>query len=161
MKRRRVLAESSTPLPTEADINVFDSLDERSAVRNFLGKTIDEAEAMFRENAFYPCEDLMWMGPKAFCFYVTSAIRYLESDASAGDSDAVNCFVGTVEHRLSFSDAIEPSFPALREAMRFLLDHWDRYFHPDTIAIYGDLPERAEAVLSALSPGGSRERPVG
>lgn len=36
--------------PTEQEINVFDSLDERCAVRSFLGKDADQAQALFREN---------------------------------------------------------------------------------------------------------------
>ena len=37
-------------LPTEADINIHDSLDERSAVEHFLGKDLNQAEALFHEN---------------------------------------------------------------------------------------------------------------
>ena len=55
-----------TRLPTAEEINVFDSLDERCAVKNFLGKDLDQAQALFREISLYYQEDLMWMGPKAF-----------------------------------------------------------------------------------------------
>ena len=39
-----------TQLPTAEEINVFDSLDERHAVEVFLGKDLEQAEALFREN---------------------------------------------------------------------------------------------------------------
>jgi hypothetical protein len=44
---------TSAHLPTREEINVFDSLDERAACDHFLNKTLDEAEALFRENAIY------------------------------------------------------------------------------------------------------------
>ena len=49
-------------LPTAADINVHDSLDEQHACQVFLGKSIDQAEALFRENGLFYQEDLMGMG---------------------------------------------------------------------------------------------------
>ncbi|GMU81056.1 MAG: hypothetical protein AMXMBFR47_09270 [Planctomycetota bacterium] len=64
-------------LPTREEINVYDSLDERVAVEHFLGRTLDEAEYLFCENPLRYFEDLMWMGPIAFRFYVIAAIRYL------------------------------------------------------------------------------------
>lgn len=42
---------NSATLPTCREINVYDSLDERSACEHFLGKTLEEAEALFRENS--------------------------------------------------------------------------------------------------------------
>ena len=56
------------PIPTANDINVHGSLDEEVACDHFLGKTLDEAEALFRANSLYYQEDLMWMGPRAFVF---------------------------------------------------------------------------------------------
>ena len=52
-------------LPTAEEINVFDSLDERCAVKNFLGKNQEQAHSLFRENFLRYQEDLMWMGPIA------------------------------------------------------------------------------------------------
>ncbi|MFM7315484.1 MAG: hypothetical protein ACKO5E_00925, partial [bacterium] len=78
--------------PTEQEINVYDSLDERCAVKNFVGKSQQEAELMFRENFLTYQEDLMWMGPVAFAYYLVPAMNYLKSIHSNGDSDAVSCF---------------------------------------------------------------------
>jgi hypothetical protein len=64
------------PSPSREEINVYDSLDERSACRNFLGKTLDQAEALFRESSLYYQEGLMWMGPVAFRYYIQAAINY-------------------------------------------------------------------------------------
>src|SRR5215216_5731472 len=87
-------------LPTASDINVHDSLDERHACEVFLGKSVEDAEKLFRENALFYQEDLMWMGPVAFRFYVESVIRYIQSNASSSDADAVSCFAMVLEFRL-------------------------------------------------------------
>ena len=85
-------------LPEAKDINVYDSLDERVACKNFLGKTLAEAEAMFRDSWDYYHEDLMWMGPRAFRYYVTAAIRYLHSDSSARAQ--ASYFTGILDSKL-------------------------------------------------------------
>ena len=75
-------------LPTAKEINPCDeNLDGRVACKMFLGRSLDEAEALFRENSCYYQEGLMWMGPVAFRFYVTAAIWYIKSAAAAGDSN--------------------------------------------------------------------------
>jgi hypothetical protein len=57
-------------LPTAREINpIPEDLDGRCAERHFLGKTLDEAEALFRENSLCYQEDLMFMGVSAFRFY--------------------------------------------------------------------------------------------
>jgi len=141
----------STRLPTAEEINVFDSLDERHAVEVFLGKDLEQAEALFRENFLYYQEDLMFMGPKAFAFYVPAAIRYLLSAASSGDSDAANTFCGLVEFRLDHEpDAIAPVGPLIREGLLGMLGDFGRYGCDE--AIYGDLAERYSALLSRLKP---------
>ena len=40
-------------LPSHADIVVYGSLDECFACEHFLGKSLDEAELLFRENWLY------------------------------------------------------------------------------------------------------------
>ncbi len=85
-------------LPTASDIDESGSPDARVACKHFLGKTLDQAEAMFRDNALYYHEDLMWMGPVAFDFYVEAALRYLESDDTSGT--ALDSFAAVLEFRL-------------------------------------------------------------
>src|ERR671921_640189 len=102
-KRSRSRAE--TRLPTGDEINVFDSLDERTAVQHFLGKDLKQAEALFRENFLAYQEDLMWMGPMAFRFYVPAAIDYLLSEEADHDADAVNSFCTLIEFRLDHEPA--------------------------------------------------------
>jgi hypothetical protein len=136
-------------LPTADEISVYGTLDEACAVEHFLGKTLEEAEALFRENSSCYLEDLMWMGPRAFCFYVPAAINYLRSSAGAGDSDGVNAFLTVVEFRLSDEgEDITASLPDLRAAVGDILDHWAS-FDVDP-AIYGDLRERYTTLAKQL-----------
>ncbi|MEW6303463.1 MAG: hypothetical protein AB1705_08340 [Verrucomicrobiota bacterium] len=128
-------------LPTRQDINVHDSLDERSACEHFLGKNLEEAEALFRENALYYQEDLRFMGATAFRFYVRAVIRYVESEEATGDSDIINCLAGILEHRLEFeAEELVAVAPQLASACRYVCEHYDRF--DVTPEIYGDLRSR-------------------
>jgi hypothetical protein len=137
-------------IPTASDINVFDSLDEQSAVDHFLGKDLSQAEALFRENFIYYQEDLMWMGPRAFCYYVQAAIAYLVSPASDGDSHAASSFSTVVEFRVDHDrNLIEPAVPRLRDAIRTLMTNFSRFAMEPSA--YGDVESRYKVLLSKLA----------
>jgi hypothetical protein len=116
--RKRSMLRTETHLPNAAEINLFDSLDERTAVEHFLGKELKQAEALFRENFLVYQEDLMWMGPIAFRFYVPAAIDYLLSEQSDNDTDAVSSFCGVIEFRLDHEPAeVTPVGQLIREGI--------------------------------------------
>lgn len=136
-------------LPTRQDINVHDSLDERSACEHFLGKTLEEAEGLFRENSLHYQEDLMFMGATAFRFYVRAAVSYIQSEGATGDSDMINCFAGLLEHRLEFEpEELVAVAPLLASACGYILQHYDRF--SVTPNIYGDLRPRFQALEQAF-----------
>jgi hypothetical protein len=115
-------------IPTFEEINVYDTLDERVAVTNFLGKDRQAAEALFRENFVYYQEDLMWMGPKAFCYYLPAALAYVVSDESNIGSTELSMLLNVIEFQLRYNEeAIAPVFPALRYGIDELLDSFDRF----------------------------------
>ena len=140
----------ATPLPTAEDINVHDSLDERHACRVFFGKSIAEAEALFRENALFYSEDLLWMGPVGFQFYLAAYINYLLSPASAGDSDGINCFTGLLEFRTQQdSAALIPIQEVVTKACHKLVKDFAKFeANPD---FYGPLSSRLELVAKRIS----------
>jgi hypothetical protein len=145
--RQRSMSQMNTRLPTAEEINVFDSLDERSAVEHFLGKDLEQAEALFREDHYW--EDLMWMGPIAFRFYVSAAINYLLSDEAENDAYAASSFCSLIGFRLDHTPAdVVPVGPVIREGIIGVLKDFDRY-GPD-IAIFGDVAGRYRALLSTL-----------
>lgn len=106
-------------IPTRRDINIHDSLDERVAERNFFGKDLQQAEAMIRGRLDVYAEDLMWMGPAAFCFYVEAAAVYLLDPTATVDDDELDSFCCAAafqaEHHLA---AIESVRPRLLEVIR-------------------------------------------
>lgn len=133
-------------LPTAKEINpIPGDLDGRCAEQHFLGKNLEEAEALFRENSLFYQEDLMFMGAPAFRFYVHAAISYIRSDAATGDPDIINCLAGILEHWLEFQ-AVElpPVAPQIASACRYVLDHYDRFdIEPE---FYGDLRPRFQTL---------------
>jgi hypothetical protein len=136
-------------LPRADEINVFDSLDERDAVEHFLGKDLEQARALFGDNFLRYQEDLVWMGPRAFCFYVPAAIEYLRSSESDGNADAASSFCHVLEFRLECDPVgIAPARMALREGIRAILDGFDRY--ECNREIYGDVAARYREVLARL-----------
>jgi hypothetical protein len=69
------------------------------AYDHFFGKSLQEAFALFVENALYYEEDLMWMPLPCFQYYVLAYTNYLLSESSRGDADGASCFFGLVEFR--------------------------------------------------------------
>lgn len=131
-------------LPTRDEINVHDSLDERSACDSFLGKTLEQAEAMFRDHSILYQEDLMWMGPTAFCFYLPAFLNYLRSD-SADDAD-LSCLVMILRYRLECDKReLIPVVSQVVSICQHILEHFDRY--AVNLEIYEDLRTRTENLL--------------
>lgn len=126
-------------LPSRNEINVHDSLDERSACEHFLGKTIEQAEELFRENSLYYQEDLMWMGSVAFRYYIQAAINYIQSEASTGDSDLVSNLASLLEFRLeNEASELKPVAQKLAALFDYILSHRQRFdltsdWNPDVL----------------------------
>ena len=142
-------------IPTRQDINVHDSLDERTACEHFLGKNLAEAEGLFREASITYQEDLMFMGASAFRFYVQAAISYIKSEAATGDSDIISCFAGILEHRLEHeADELRPIAERLAATCGYIIEHYDRFdLSPD---VYGDIRPRFQTLQRAFSEMGRR-----
>ncbi|MFM1802113.1 MAG: hypothetical protein RJA81_1465 [Planctomycetota bacterium] len=137
-------------LPTESQINVFDSLDERCAVKHFFGKSLEEAKSLFQENFLYFQEDLMFMGPVGFAYYVQAAIEYLLSDAADGDADAANTFYGLIRFRFEQEpETIEPVRPLVLSALKAIHAKFDRFCC--VTEIYGDLSHAYKMLIEQLS----------
>jgi hypothetical protein len=142
-----------TKLPTCEEINVYDSLDERSACKHFLGRTIEEAEALFRENSLCHQEDLMWMGPVAFRYYVQAAINYIQSPAATGDDCMIDCFAMLLEFRLEHErQELLPIAQFLVNACRYIITNYRRFNEADAeIYVHLDFRPRYEALIQNLS----------
>jgi hypothetical protein len=113
-------------LPTEHEINpIPEDLDGQVAVRNFLGKTLQDAVAMLDKNSLVHQEDLMWMGPTAYCFYLPAVLEHFKSQE---DEELVPFIATLFEFRLKHdAAAIEPAFPTMAEICERLQDQDKSY----------------------------------
>ena len=132
-------------LPTREEINpTFDDLDGRVACEHFFGKTLDEAEALFRENCRYE-EDLLWMGPVAFRFYFLAADRFIRSDAATAEVSFIRGIAHTLEHRLEcHPQELSPITLQIEELCRYVIEHWLRFapgpdMYDEWARFYGDV----------------------
>lgn len=136
-------------LPSRQEINPHDDLDGRLACEHFYGKTLEEAEALFRENDIYYQSDLLWMGVPAFRFYLSAVDRFIRH-ATEDISDFVAHFASTLESRLE-QDARELTSVAaqLLELCDYILEHWAK-FEIGT-ATYGDVGVRYMSLRDSFS----------
>jgi len=135
-------------LPTLQEINPHDDLDGRVACEHFLGKTLAEAEALFRENEIYYQSDLLWMGVPAFRFYLPAVFQFVRH-AEGDVSDFISHVAGTLEFRLEHeADELTPVASELAEFCKDILEQWSR-FSVGTEA-YGDVRARFEVLRTAF-----------
>ena len=132
-------------VPSRDDIDVYHSLDELEAVANFVGKSQKEAETLFQESSYL--DDLLFMGPKAFVFYLTAAVNYVVSEASAGDDSILSEMLIAVSYRA------ESGFDILNDdvirSVDFVLENYARFEVDETS--YGDLRAQFQDLNARLS----------
>lgn len=123
------------PLPTPDDFEVDGCLDAQDALTNFEGKSLDEAAAMFLASWNEHATDLMFMGPRAFAYYVRAAAQAIESGKAFGDAgEAIDALEGVLVFKLQHHDWSAPplssTVPALRSLCAFVLEEFERFKVP-------------------------------
>src|SRR5688572_12937946 len=85
-------------IPSRSDWGTLDprDLDANYALRQFLGKSHAEAEALFAANSLHYQEDLHYMPDVPFNFYAPAFASYLRSEESREDSDGASAFMSLV-----------------------------------------------------------------
>ncbi|MEP0916981.1 hypothetical protein NC981_09125 [Leptolyngbya sp. DQ-M1] len=134
-------------LPSEDEINIHNSLDEISASKHFLNKTLQEAEALFQENSAYYQEDLMWMGSQAFQFYLQAVINYLKSEHSLGDDHLIDCLYEIVVFR-SQQDGFLVTRDRVKEMINYVIENYAKFDVDEDV--YGDLLGKYRQLQSQL-----------
>ena len=99
-------------------------------------------------------EDLMFMGPRAFCFYFPAALEYIASSQGSTDAEIANCLVSVIGHRLEYdSPNIRDAFPDMLRFADHLLAHYDGFaLNPH---IYGDLRPRLRMIKKICAERGA------
>ncbi len=116
------------PIPTLHELSPHGDLDGNRAAKNFLGKTKAEASALFMENALYYGEDLMWMGEKAFAYYLPALCPYLRSIESVGDSSLVDTTIMVLDNRLeSEPSSILLAYKTVLWILYYFRDNLERF----------------------------------
>jgi len=116
------------PLPTYEDICPSDipTLDAEWAAKNFLGKTLADAEAMFRENFIHYTDDLTDMGTVAFEYYLPAAWNYITSEASR-DDHTVAGIVNVVFLCRHHEGTLGRATPLVLQCMDYLIINFDKF----------------------------------
>ncbi len=118
-------------LPTAEEINPHKDLDGQWAEKNFSGKTIDEITELLKEDSLKYQEDFMWMGPKAFEFYLPAVFNYISSPFSEGDIDFISCMLGNFSFRLKNEGKnLKSALPVINNIVNYILNHTSHYFDP-------------------------------
>ena len=92
-------------IPTELDWqNPYGDLDIKKAKEHFFGKTLEEAEELFVENALYYQEDILFMPSIPFRYYVHAYMNYLLDKRSKGDTEAASCFLMVIKCKMGLHE---------------------------------------------------------
>jgi hypothetical protein len=114
----------------------------------FAGHTNDEMRQRFYENVLLATEDLRWMPPIPFRYYVVGFRDFVVArEFQPGDdgSDAASCFMSLVQQKLDEQrDYILPIMLELLTALRYITENQDSY--GADVAIYGDFRERLQQI---------------
>ncbi len=121
-------------LPRKSDINVYGTLEEIDAVRDFYGKTQDDIYPELLTDYEKLQEELAFMGSIAFAYYAPAWERLFEAFSSVEEIDDVvgwttciiNCRSNGLEHETAEST----------EALRRMLSFCETFYHSETCTAY-------------------------
>jgi len=130
-------------IPNESEWGVIEknNLDAEWAFKQFIGKSLDDAEKMFREHALYYQEALISMPAVAFNYYAPVFAKYILSNYAKSDSNGASSFLFMLLELLQAN-----RFLATPETLKILLDtakivSIKQNFYDADIDIYGEFPE--------------------
>lgn len=144
---------SRQSIPTREDISIYNTLDEREAVKHFLNRTVEEIEELFMRgegDASFYGEDMTYMGPKAFQYYFPAYLHYLESSVAEDDFETAQSVIGTIYAKLVLGDEKESIIPVkdkVIQCLQYLVDHPEK-FHLE--GEFADVLERGKTMLEKV-----------
>jgi hypothetical protein len=131
-KAMMMSADSIDHLPTAAEI-ASDSLEGWYSIKHFHGKTLAEAEEIFAAGCrdYIPLtytDDLMWMEPVGFRFYIRAAVNVALSERANGESDFINGLASTISfwHEQHPGELVSCA-PLLADFCCTVVQQFDRY----------------------------------
>lgn len=142
---------TSSALPTKEEINpIPECLDGQSAVTDFLGKTLEDAEEMFRHNSGHCWETLNYLGPVAFRFYVPAAIKFLHDDLPNTDPPNFSWFAHVIDMWLDYQrDELKPVADSLSCLFEEYLVQYSRFDEYDAMGAWAAKYFRDNPIIPA------------
>jgi len=136
-----------TPSKSSWGIIEKNNLDAECAFKQFAGKSLEEAEEMFRSNALHYQEDLLSMPSIAFNYYAPVFAKYVLSNNAKGDSDGASSFLHLVIEliRANRSLATEKTEQTLMAAAKIVATR--QAFYDADFDIYGDFSDLFDQVI--------------
>lgn len=125
----------------------MNNLDAACAFKQFAGKSLKEAEEMFRDNALHYQEDLLAMPSIAFNYYAPIFAKYVLSNNAKDDSDGASSFLHMVIELIQAnrSLATERTVQTLIAAAKIVAIR--QAFYDADIDIYGDFTDLYDQII--------------
>ncbi len=134
-------------------------MDEGCAIRDFNGKSFEQAVTMFKNSALTYSEDLMYMTPIPLNFYMSAYEHYLESYDSRGDCDGAACYLSLILHLTKFQwNTISARWKFIIITVNHIANN-QKHYDAD-VDIYGDFLEIKEKIKIKAAQQGDRPEPV-
>ncbi|MCH7547452.1 MAG: hypothetical protein IID30_13715 [Planctomycetes bacterium] len=125
------LKRPEEPLPSKADFDPFGgNLDARCAWKHFGGLSIQQAYELFMTNTLHYQEDFMWMGSKAFEYYLPVIDRYLHEVLGDEWDDTEAAILGcgvALQFDWNDADLSRGTVAELEELSVFVRSNLDRF----------------------------------
>ena len=131
-------------------------LDKDHARKMFFGKSIADTQQMFATHPIERCEDLQFMPPVPFQYYIHGLKNFLLSNAAKGNPDAASCYLGLIQNKLECDPGtILPVMASLLPSVATVAQRQPFYDAP--VSIYGDFREKRDQILRIYKDRGSRQ----
>src|SRR5690606_695162 len=102
------------------------SLDDEWALKNFLGKTREQAQEMCRTNPSVT-EDFMYMAPAGLTYYLPAALEYLKSPEADGEWLFAHGILGSLAFQVTGPRLPDEVFGLIEEIAAYCDAHRDRF----------------------------------
>ena len=156
-EKMREHAHGELPIPDDNDWGFFpEDLDWVYAHKVFFGKNMEQTLPLFHENPIERTDELRFMPPVPFRYYMRAFARYVTSEQamrSDDASDAASCFIRLFLEKLEDGkDSVTPElYAVLLPAARHVAAFQDKYGADKDI--YGDFSEICARITSLIKIG--------
>ena len=122
------------PLPRKEDINVYDSLDERYAVKEFYGKTREQIFEELTDGYQHMQESLAFMGPVGFAYYAPAWERLFTHFEQVEELEEIARWTKCI---ISIRcNSLDTETPEAIAALHRMLDCCEAFYHSEAYRQY-------------------------